>query len=126
MTRKKTKSTGLGMGLDALIKSKTRDKKEPKDEFLVKEKKSVYKPKKEDMLRKPDSKMAADPQKLKKVTSEVEKNPRITLWSARSAAVLRYLKKTQPEFSISKEASELIEGAVQEKYPEIWELFKDI
>ena len=56
----------------------------------------------------------------------VEKNPRITLWSSRSSAVLRYLRKTEPEFSISKEASILIEEAVSKKYPEIWELFKDL
>ena len=56
----------------------------------------------------------------------VDKNPRITLWSSRSSAVLRYLRKTEPEFSISKEASILIVEAVSKKYPEIWELFKDL
>ena len=56
----------------------------------------------------------------------VEKNPRITLWSSRSSAVFRYLRKTEPEFSISKEASVLIEEAVAKKYPEIWALFEDL
>ena len=56
----------------------------------------------------------------------VEKNPRITLWSSRSSAVFRYLRKTEPEFSISKEASILIEEAVSKKYPEIWALFEDL
>ena len=56
----------------------------------------------------------------------VNKNPRITLWSSRSSAVLRYLRKTEPEFSISKEASSLIEEAISKKYPEIWELFDDV
>ena len=55
----------------------------------------------------------------------VDKNPRITLWSSRSSAVLRYLRKTEPEFSISKEASILIDEAVSKKYPEIWALFDD-
>jgi hypothetical protein len=55
----------------------------------------------------------------------VDKNPRITLWSSRSSAVFRYLRKTEPEFSISKEASLLIEEAVSKKYPEIWALFDD-
>jgi hypothetical protein len=55
----------------------------------------------------------------------VDKNPRITLWSPRSSAVFRYLRKTEPEFSISKEASLLIEEAVAKKYPEIWALFDD-
>ena len=56
----------------------------------------------------------------------VDKNPRITLWSSRSAAVFRYLRKTEPEFSISREASILIDEAVSKKYPEIWDLFEDL
>ena len=56
----------------------------------------------------------------------VDKNPRITLWSSRSAAVFRYLRKTEPEFSISREASILIDEAVSKKYPHIWKLFEDI
>jgi len=55
----------------------------------------------------------------------VDKNPRITLWSSRSSAVFRYLRKTEPEFSISKEASILIDEAVSKKYPDIWALFDD-
>ncbi|MDI9614518.1 hypothetical protein [Methanothermobacter sp.] len=98
MTQKK----GLGMGLDALIQSRTR--KEVKETS--------------------DS-VAGDVQ-VEAVIREVKRNPRITLWSARSAAVLRYLKKTQPEFSISREASDLIERAVKEKYPEIWEMFSEL
>ncbi|MBQ2831301.1 hypothetical protein [Methanobrevibacter sp.] len=68
-------------------------------------------------------KIQADPAHIEEVTQIVDKNPRITLWSSRSAAVLRYLRKTEPEFSISKEASTLIDEAVSKKYPEIWELF---
>lgn len=60
------------------------------------------------------------------VLAIVEKNPRITLWSSRSSAVFRYLRKTEPEFSISKEASVLIEEAVAKKYPEIWALFEEL
>ena len=62
---------------------------------------------------------------LDEVKKIVDKNPRITLWSSRSSAVLRYLRKTEPEFSISKEASTLIDEAVSKKYPEIWALFDD-
>lgn len=97
MTQKK----GLGMGLDALIQSRTR--KEPEIDTG-----------------------GDDDIRVQEVIREVKKNPRVTLWSARSAAVLRYLKKTQPEFSISKEASSLIEEAVREKYPDIWELFSEL
>ena len=48
----------------------------------------------------------SNPQEVKKqenvaeVLDIVDKNPRITLWSSRSAAVFRYLRKTEPEFSI--------------------------
>lgn len=69
-----------------------------------------------------------DPQvqeNIDEVKEIVDKNPRITLWSSRSAAVFRYLRKTEPEFSISKEASILIDDAVSKKYPEIWDLFDD-
>jgi len=63
---------------------------------------------------------------ITEVKQIVDKNPRITLWSSRSSAVFRYLRKTEPEFSISKEASILIEEAVSKKYPEIWALFEDL
>ena len=63
---------------------------------------------------------------IDEVIETVENNPRITLWSARSAAVLRYLRKTEPEFSISSEASDLIDKAIAEKYPEIWTLFNHL
>jgi hypothetical protein len=70
-------------------------------------------------------KIQVDPAHVDEVKQIVDKNPRITLWSARSSAVFRYLRKTEPEFSISKEASTLIDEAVSKKYPEIWELFDD-
>ena len=63
---------------------------------------------------------------IDEVIEIVEKNPRITLWSSKSSAVFRYLRKTEPEFSISKEASILIEEKKKKKYPEIWALFKDL
>ena len=52
---------------------------------------------------------------------DAKQNPRITLWSPRSAAVLRYLRKTKPEFSISEEAGLLLEEAIKERYPELLE-----
>jgi recombination DNA repair RAD52 pathway protein len=72
-----------------------------------------------------ESKPIVDQTLVENVILEVRKNPRISLWSARSAAVLRLLKKTKPEFSISKEASSLIEEAVKDKYPDLWDEFKD-
>ena len=74
-----------------------------------------------------DSLLSEKEEKLiDEVIETVENNPRITLWSARSAAVLRYLRKTEPEFSISNEASNLIDAAIAEKYPEIWTLFNHL
>lgn len=63
---------------------------------------------------------------VEEVLEIVRKNPRITLWSVHSSAVFRYLRKTQPEFSISNEASSLIDEVVSQKYPEIWQLFEDV
>ena len=63
---------------------------------------------------------------IAEVKEIVDKNPRITLWSSRSSAVFRYLRKTEPEFSISSEASDLIDAAIAEKYPEIWTLFNHL
>lgn len=171
----KSKTPGLGMGLDALIKAKTRDEEsqpeaeqpdiedsieteKPGDlnasdvsESIDSKESATIKPSKsktqklksiKDQSRKSKTssiEKSADylvdnksrltdssDDKVFTVTRDVKKNPRITLWSSRSAAVLRYLKKTQPEFSISKEASKLIEDAVKEKYPEIWDLFEDL
>jgi hypothetical protein len=56
---------------------------------------------------------------------ESHENPRVVSWSPTSSAVLRYLRKTVPEFSISNEASQLLEEGVKRKYPEIWEKVKE-
>ena len=71
----------------------------------------------------PEPQINYNPEHVEEVKKIVDKNPRITLWSSKSSAVFRYLRKTEPEFSISKEASLLIEEAVSKKYPEIWALF---
>jgi len=59
--------------------------------------------------------------KLENAVMEATRNPRISLWSPKSAAVLRYLRKTVPEFSISEEARSLLEDAIKRKYGKIWE-----
>jgi len=59
--------------------------------------------------------------KLGDAVMEATRNPRISLWSPKSAAVLRYLRKTVPEFSISEEARSLLEDAIKRKYGRIWE-----
>jgi hypothetical protein len=135
MTQKK--ESALGRGLDALIRvepeeeksekpqssetprSRTSNPKTSKHEPTPKKQRSTKKSKAEIQ----DNSIQED--LVDSVIVEVNKNPRISLWSAKSAAVLRLLKKTKPEFSISKEASALIEDAVKDKYPELWEVFED-
>ena len=58
---------------------------------------------------------------ISEALADAKQNPRISLWSPRSAAVLRYLRKTKPEFSISEEAGLLLEEAIKERYPELLE-----
>ena len=70
-------------------------------------------------------KLKVDKSVLEKAIEEGKKNPRVVVWSPKSSIVLRILKKTIPEFSISKEASELLEEAIKKKYPEIWKLVED-
>jgi hypothetical protein len=142
MTDRK-KESALGRGLDALIRPEFVDKKKNQEKLnrsTNKEKKrgnvkpssSSKKQSKNNKSNLPeigsnekDMRTSIDKAVVENVILEVRKNPRISLWSAKSAAVLRLLKKTKPEFSISKEASALIEQAVKEKYPNLWEEFED-
>jgi hypothetical protein len=115
------KETRLGKGLNALIPDISEE--DLKNDISL-----------EDILNKNDQDVNEDTaldndknqEYIKEVLDVIEKNPRITLWSSKSAAVLRYLRKTEPEFSISKEASNLIDEAISKKYPEIWELFENV
>lgn len=106
--------SALGRGLDALIQNRD-DKKTTR-----KAKKASRKTKTSN-----DSFMVLSQEKIDEIKQEVSDNPRISLWSVKSASTLRYLKKTVPEFSISNEASILLEEAISKKYPEIWELFDE-
>jgi hypothetical protein len=60
-----------------------------------------------------------DSEVISQAILDAEKNPRVSLWSPLSTAVLRYLRKTTPEFSISEEACELLEEAIARKYPDL-------
>jgi hypothetical protein len=116
----KKQGGALGRGLDALIsKEYVKDSEvEPVKEETVTEEpvKNLEEPAEVDVIH----------QKIiDAILEDVQKNPRVSFWSARTAAVLRFLRKTEPEFSISSEASLLMEEAVKEKYPEIWEMFEE-
>jgi len=53
---------------------------------------------------------------------EGEKNPRVVIWSPKASIAMRILKKTIPEFSISKVTSEILEEGIRERFPEVWEV----
>lgn len=121
MTSKKHESA-LGRGLDALIRKDYLEKEVESPETRTAEKvESQPAVNKEIKTILPDF----DERIIQEVLLEVNKNPRISLWSAKSSAVLRFLKKTRPEFSISKEASHLIEAAVKDKHPDVWKMFEE-
>lgn len=130
MTSKK-QGNALGRGLDALIRPNIEEsvKKKEKAEKKSKPKDEPRETREENVQKAPETKTSNDSDfdenLVEAVMHEVAKNPRISLWSAKSAAVLRYLKNTKPAFSISKEASALIEEAVKDKYPELWKLFEE-
>jgi hypothetical protein len=60
-----------------------------------------------------------DSQALNAAIAQGCKDPRISTYSPFVMSVLRYLRKTTPEFSMSEMASDLLENAIREKYPEL-------
>lgn len=58
-------------------------------------------------------------QALNAAIAQGRKDPRISTYSPLVMSVLRYLRKTTPEFSMSETASNLLETAIREKYPEL-------
>ena len=49
----------------------------------------------------------------------------IAIWSPKISAVMWYLKKTTPEFSISEEARTILEEGLEKKYPELFQKVKE-
>lgn len=45
----------------------------------------------------------------------------IAVWSPKISAIMWYLKKTTPEFSISEEARTILEEGLEKKYPELFQ-----
>lgn len=126
MTPGNKKESALGRGLDALIRKDYLEEEKPKPrKTKAKSITSTSKGSKTTKKVQDFRSLNANEKIIDAVLVEVHKNPRISLWSARSAAVLRFLKKTKPEFSISNEASLLIEEAVRDRHPEIWKLFEE-
>ena len=117
MSSENKQVSALGKGLDALISKKNLPRTEMESTNVI------DKESEEELII--ERALDLNEDLIEEILAEIKKNPRISLWSAKSAAVLRYLRKTEPEFSISSEASLLIEKAVKEKYPEIWALFEE-
>ena len=59
------------------------------------------------------------------VNGAVSNRQTIAIWSPEISAVLWYLKKTTPEFSISEEARGLLDKELQITYPELYRLAKE-
>ena len=49
------------------------------------------------------------------------KKQTIAIWSPKISAIMWYLKKTTPEFSISDEARSILEEGLEKKYPELFQ-----
>jgi|APFre7841882654_1041346.scaffolds.fasta_scaffold44470_3 hypothetical protein len=60
-----------------------------------------------------------DPLALNSAVAQGCKDPRISTYSTFVMSVLRYLRKTTPEFSMSDVASRLLEEAIRKQYPEL-------
>lgn len=65
--------------------------------------------------------MNIDSHALAQAIAQGCKDPRISTYSPFVMSVLRYLRKTTPEFSMSEMASDLLESAIREKYPALSE-----
>ncbi|MGB4295026.1 MAG: hypothetical protein WBJ16_05270, partial [Smithellaceae bacterium] len=50
----------------------------------------------------------------------------IAIWSPKISAVMWYLKKTTPEFSISEEARAILEEGLEKKYPELFQKVQEV
>ncbi len=103
----------LGRGLDALIPDKGANDNVASDKVISEK---MINDKGEGVL---------DEEVIKRAVEEGKRNPRVVVWSLKSSIALRILKKSIPEFSISKEASKLLEEAIKRKYPEIWRIVEE-
>jgi hypothetical protein len=66
-----------------------------------------------------------DPQILQQALDEADAKSKITIWNPEVSAVLRYMQLTTVRYSMSKEASTLLEKAVKKAYPDVWRAVKE-
>jgi hypothetical protein len=58
---------------------------------------------------------------LVQALAEAKESPKITIFSPKVAAVLRYKQLTTIRYSFSTEARERLEQTVKDAYPDLWE-----
>ena len=110
MSGKESKSA-IGRGIDNLIPLSSEETNEA----------DIKSARKREVKETPTSTIPITKDVFIRALEDGKKNPRVVVWSPKASVVLRVLRKTIPEFSISNEASELLEEAIKRKYPEIWE-----
>lgn len=71
------------------------------------------------------TKDAIDQNALIKAIDEAKNKSKVTIWNPEVSAVLRYMQLTTVRYSMSKEASILLEKAVKKAYPDIWRAVKE-
>jgi len=49
-----------------------------------------------------------------------KEQPRISFVSPKVKAILTYLRKTTPEFNVSKVTASMVEEAVSKRWPDLW------
>jgi hypothetical protein len=72
----------------------------------------------------PTSPSFQPPQHQETYTTAMEigfSNPRISVYSPMAASVLEYLDRTTPRFCKSETGAKLLDEAIKERYPEIWD-----
>lgn len=72
----------------------------------------------------PKKEVESDMEIKRRVLEKAITNPRAMLYSEIGSAVLNYFRETTPKFSMSAEASRLVESAIQQEYPELYNEFK--
>jgi hypothetical protein len=61
---------------------------------------------------------------ISRAVSDAKRSPRISTWSPVAVSTLKFLRMTQPQFSMSDEMRTLIEEALAKKYPTLVEKVK--
>lgn len=120
-----TGKRALGKGVDALFPDLDVEKQGEKQVLEVKSSKLEDPSSKLEDLSSKVEDLSYDPSAMQEAIKEAKRNPRVTTWSPISTTVLKYLRKTQPEFSISEEVNSLLEESIARKYPDLYESVKN-